>query len=159
MKRKIVVLAEVIPGDDKVDIDAVRARLQSLGEVHITVLEEVTLASGAGPEMAQAYWFYVRADEELPYLLVSGPGEMEGTVPSAEVVAELQERGVCTELHAHYPRGDRYGAPLYASESMMAEATASEHFIVASEGLEVVCKDRGDDGAEEIWLKVMGPAK
>ncbi|MBK6616625.1 hypothetical protein [Ottowia sp.] len=159
MKRKIVVLAEVIPGNDLVDIEVVRASLQGLGEVHITVLEEVALTSRSSPELTQPFWFYVRADEELPYLVVGGPGEIEGTVPSSELVDELQEHGVCTEFHAHYPRGDRYGVPLYASEPMLAEARVAEHFIAAAEGLEIVCKDRRDDGTEEIWLKVMGRAK
>lgn len=158
--RKIVLHAEIVTGAEApVTLEHVRKHLASLGSVSFSLLESVDLASGKDPSLTKTYWVYVSSDETQPYLLVSAAGEVEGDVMPDALVKELQQEGVCTEFHAAYANGSKYGTPPYACDSGAAEAAASEHFIVASEGLAVHCRDRGDDGGEDIWLKVMGKAK
>ncbi len=152
--RKIVVQMEISQPTEGLSCEHLRKQLQQFGDVRFDVLEDVELASGKDARLTCAYWIFVPADEELPYMLVSGPREVDGVEIPQEVMRELTSQAVCTEFHADYPRGDRYGAPRYAASSSFAEAVVSEHFMVASEGLEVDCRDRGDDGAEEIWLLV-----
>lgn len=154
MKKFIVQLA-ISPATDSMTLDALRTQLKSLGEVQIDVLEEVNTATSLDPALNTAYWIFVSADEEDPYLLVSGACNSNGVEIPAEALKQLVEQGVCTEFYAEYPRADRYGAPRYASSDAVAEAVVSYHFAVASEGLSVCCEDRGDDGVETIWLKVM----
>lgn len=158
--KKIVLHAEIATdAAAAVTVEKVREHMAALGVVSFSLLEAVDLASAKDPALTKTYWVYVSSDEMQPYLLVSEPGEVEGDVMPDALLKELQAEGVCTEFHAAYANGAKYGTPAYACDSAAAEATASEHFVVASEGLEVHCRDRGDDGGEDIWLKVMGKAK
>lgn len=153
--KKFVIQLDLTPADHALHCEAIRAHLQQLGTAQFGVLEEVTTAPSSDPKLTRAYWVYVSADLEEPLMLVSGPKEIEGVEIPLDALQALMDQGVCTEFYAEHPRSDRYGAPRYASSESVAAAVVSEHFLVAEEGLEVHCEDRGDDGAEEIWLKVM----
>lgn len=155
MKRKFVIQLDLTPADTALNCEAIRAHLQQLGKAQFDVLEEVATAPSNDPALTRAYWVYVSSDIEEPLLLVAGPTEIEGVEIPVDALQELMDQAVCTEFYAEHPRGDRYGAPRYASSDSVAAAVVSEHFLVAEEGLIVRCKDRRDDGAEQIWLKVM----
>jgi hypothetical protein len=133
-------------------MQALRDLLRPIGCVTVEVLEEVTTASADDKALTHAYWIYSPADDDVPYQLVSGALIEEGVDLPDAALKELVQQGVCTKFHALHPRSDRYGAPRYAASESMAEAVISDHFLVASEGIEMHCSDRGDDGADQLWF-------
>jgi len=152
--KKFVAQLVIVPSDQVMPLQALRDLLESIGGVTVEVLEEVTTASADDKALTHEYWIYSAAADELPYQLVSGPRIEEGVDLPDEALNELVQQGVCTKFHGLHPRSDRYGAPLYAASESIAEAVVSDHFLVASEGLEVHCSDRGDDGGDQHWFCV-----
>jgi len=152
--KKFVVQLVLVPNDQSMTLQAMRDLLQPIGGLTVEVLEEVITASAEDNSLTHEYWIYSPADDDLPYQLVSGPRIEEGVNLPDGALTELVQQGVCTKFHALHPRSDRYGAPRYAASESIAEAVVSDHFLVASEGLEVHCSDRGDDGADQHWFCV-----
>lgn len=154
--KKIIFSAIVTPSDDSVTMENLKDALKHLGSAYFTFEAEVELASSEG--MAKEVWLYASADPSEPYVKVSGPSETEGIEQEEAEMAELREQGVCVEFRAEYPRADRYGAPSYSTDDDFAAGVVGEHlFRVSAEDFTVITDDRGDDGAEQIWLKIVLP--
>lgn len=155
--KKLIVSAVVTPNDDSITLESLQDMLRHLGSAYFTFGAEVELAGISGP--TEDIWLYISSDDEEPYLQVACTGETEGEPLSSEETDDLRERGVCTEFRAEYPRADRYGAPLYANDEDFAAGVVGNHsFKVSADGLTVYAEDRGDDGAEQVWLKIALPA-
>lgn len=153
--KKIVIGAIILPNDDSITGRSLLDALKPFGSVRFSYDAAFTLASTDG--LTKEMWIYVSSDDSDSYVQVSAPGETEGKLLSEEEADQLQVDGVCTEFCAQYPRADRYGSPWYDSDNDFAAAVAGEHFKVAADGLKVFTIDRGDDGPEEIWLKIVLP--
>lgn len=135
------------------------------GQVQIDAVE-ITVADEEPDESYKPIWIYVSPNENDPYFLASLEGVID--LSEAESDAELSDEfmdairkyGVCTELVGYYPRADRYGYPGYVADTMKGEALAAFHgFTVTNEQFVATGYDRGDDGAEQMWFKVMVPIK
>lgn len=86
-------------------------------------------------------------------------GDTLDVLQAGNAVYELLSLGVCVALHCNYPRADRYGAPLLATDDSYAEGAVSTYgFKVAAEGFEVSSEDSGDDTPATFWLKIAMPA-
>ncbi len=154
--KKIIMSAIVAPNDQDVTLENLKDALRHLGTACFAFGAEVELADIKG--LTKEVWLYVSSDDSEPHIQVAGRGEMVGIALSVDEVDQLKENGVCTEFHAEYPRADRYGAPAYASGDDFAAGVVGNHgFSVSADGLTVHAKDRRDDGAEEIWLKILSP--
>ena len=154
--KKIMISAIVIPNDDSVTLENLKGAVQHLGSAYFTFAAEVELSGTEG--LAKEVWLYISSDDEEPYVQVAGPEVTSGEALSQEEADRLRTSGVCTEFRAEYPRADRYGAPPYATEEDFAAGVVGDHlFKVAADGLTVHAEDRGDDGCEQIWLKIALP--
>jgi len=154
--KKIIISAIVTPSDDSVTLENLTDTLRHLGSAYLAFGAEVELVEAK--ELTKEVWLYVSSDDAEPYMQVAGAGKTEGKALSDEEVDQLRTNGVCTEFRAEYPRADRYGAPLYANDEEFAAGVVGNHlFRVDVEGLTVFAEDRGDDGCEQIWLKVALP--
>jgi len=69
-------------------------------------------------------------------------------------LADLVREGVLTQVLCEYPRGEKYGTPAVATE-----IGALAHFssLRPSAMFDVEPHDRGDDGAEQLWVEVAVP--
>ncbi len=154
--KRIVISAVITPNDDSVTLESLRNTLRHLGSAYFIFGAEVELAEVEEP--VKEVWLYVSADDSEPYIQVTGPHITTGNALSRAKVDRLRSSGVCIEFHAQYPRSDRYGAPLYASDEDFAAGVVGNHsFKVHIDGLVVRAQDRGDDGCEQIWLKLAVP--
>lgn len=157
--KKIIISASIKPSDDSVTVEDLQDMLRKLGSAHFPYYAEVELADMDDLELPKEVWIYISNDDSAPYQLASGPGDLDGEVIKDVELKQMRLHGVCTEFFAKYPRADRYGAPAYSTDSDFAEGVVGSHdFCVPAEGLEVHSDDRGDDGGEEIWLKIALPA-
>ncbi len=155
--KKIVFHAIVTPNDDAVTVENLKDTIRQLGSAYFTFEAEFETASTDG--LTKEAWVYVSADDSEPYIKVSGPGETEGEELSDDAADELRNVGVVIEFRAQYPRADRYGSPVYNNDEDFTKGVVGNHlFKVADEGFEVYAEDRGDDGSEQIWLKLALPA-
>lgn len=155
--KKIMLSAIIQPSDDSVTLEKIKETLSGLGVAHFTFDAEVELADAR--DLTKSVWVYVQADDSEPLLKVAECGETDGDELGQDELTELFQAGVCTEFRAEYPRADKYGAPSYANEDDFAAGLVGYHgFKVATKGFEVHAEDRGDDGSEEIWLKIALPA-
>lgn len=154
--KRIMISAIVTPNDDSVTLENLQDGLRHLGSAYFTFAAEVELSGTEG--LAKEVWLYISSDDEEPYRQVAGPQETNGKALSGEEVDQLRTNGVCTEFRAEYPRADRYGAPTYATDEDFAAGVVGDHlFKVDADGLTVHAEDRGDDGCEQIWLKIALP--
>ena len=134
-----------------------------LGVVSIDATE-IEIADKEPDASYKPVWIYVSPDEDDPYFLASledridlSEAESDAEV-SDELMNAIRKHGVCTELVGYYPRADRYGCPAYVADAMKGEALAAFHgFVVTNEQFVATGHDRGDDGAEQLWFKVMVP--
>lgn len=133
------------------------------GQAQIEAVE-ITVADEEPDESYKPIWIYVSPDEDEPYFLASLEGKIDLSEAesdaeiSDELMNAIRKHGVCTELVGYYPRADRYGYPAYVADAMKGEALAAFHgFIVTNEQFVATGYDRGDDGAEQMWFKVMVP--
>lgn len=158
--KKILISAIIRPHDATVTLHNLDACLARLGLTERIYGAEIELADAERPELTETTWVYVTSDVTEPYSRVRAPGDMEGEELAVEEVDRLQKQGLCVEFRAQYPRADRYGAPPYATNDVFAEGIVADHgFRVAEQGMEVHADDRGDDGGEEIWLKILSPKR
>ena len=145
------------------DTIELKKALKKFGALQIDI-DEITVADEEPDESYKPIWIYVSPNDDDPYFLASLEGEID--LSEAESDAELSDgfmdavrkHGVCTELVGYYPRADRYGYPGYVADTMKGEALAAFHgFTVTNEQFVATGYDRGDDGAEQMWFKVMVP--
>lgn len=154
--KKIILSAIVTPNDDSVTLENLEDVLRHLGSAYFTFGSEVELVGVEG--LTKEAWLYISSDDSEPYIQVAGPCKTTGKALSEAEVDQLRANGVCTEFRAEYPRAGRYGAPMYANDDDFAAGVVGDHlFKVAADGLAVHAEDRGDDGCEQIWLKVVLP--
>jgi hypothetical protein len=154
--KKIMICAIVTPNDDSVTLENLKDSLRHLGSAYFTFAAEVELSGIEG--MTKEVWLYVSSDDSEPYIQVVEANGTEGKALSGEEVDQLRANGVCTEFRAEYPRADQYGAPSYANDDDFAAGVVGNHlFKVSADGLTVRAEDRGDDGCEQIWLKIVLP--
>lgn len=154
--KKIMFSAVVIPSDDSVTLENIKDALKHLGVACFKSEAEVELSSSEG--MQNEIWLYVSADQSEPYVKVSRPGETEGIEQKDAAMSYLRKQGVCVEFRAHYPRADHYGTPPYSVDYDFAAGVVGEHlFRVSLEEFSVNAEDCGDDGYEQIWLKIVLP--
>ena len=154
--KKIFINAIVTPHDDSITLKGIQDALKHLGAVHFNFESEVELADSEG--LTKEVWLYVPNDDSEPYIQVDGPGETEGLPLSEELAQGMRAHGVCVEFRAEYPNATRYGAPSYSTNDDFASCVVADHlFKVDVNGMEVSSEDRGDDGGEEIWLKLVLP--
>ena len=154
--NKIVISATVTPTNSETTTAQLLAALEQFGDVEVTYCESFEIKSDDG--MTKSAWIYISSDESTPYQLVNADGEYEGPYISDYVMLQLREKGVCVEFSARYPNGDKYGSPSYASNEDAASLVVAEHLFAVIESMDVGSVDRGDDGAEEFWLKIALPA-
>ena len=107
-------------------------------------------------------WVQFSSNEEEPYYFSNGPFDFDDKVVSDEDLNILRTLGVCTEIAAHYPNGDKYTVPALAEEGhgVTAEGNAAfiaDHFRVDVQRLSHNWVDRGDDGVEDYWLMIRLP--
>ena len=154
--KKIVLGFELVPTDDSVTLDSIKEALAKLGNLSFFTQAEIVIEPVLDVAHKEVV-IYVHPDDEEPYLLVSECGEDEGRELTPNEVETIGFHGICTKFYAEYPRPDRYGAPLYASNNAFAEAVvAADHgFVVSYEGLEVNTRSSGDDSSERIWLTIV----
>lgn len=158
--KKIVISAVIRPTDDAVTLNNLKKSLCQFGQTEFVHDVEILLGNAERPELTEVMWLYATADESEPYFLVKAPGNMKGEELATDEVGWLIKHGVCVEFRAQYPRADYYGAPSYATNDVFAEGIVAHHgFRVAQQGLDVYAEDRGDDGGEEIWLKILAPKR
>lgn len=154
--KKIIISASITPADDAVTLEDLQQALRHLGSTHFIYTAEVELASAEN--CTQAVWLYVSADDSEPYLIVSELGDTEGQPVDGVEADRIRQDGVCTELYAQFPRADKYGAPAYSNDDEFAAGVVGSHgFRLDPNDFTVRAEDRGDDGCEEIWLKLMLP--
>ncbi len=154
--KKIMISAIVTPRDESVTLESLQDALRRLGSANFTFTAEVEASSIEG--LTREIWLYLSNDDEEPYIQVSGPGKTAGKGLSQREADELRAMGVCTEFRAEYPSSDKYGAPSYANDDEFAAGVVGEHlFKVNTDGLTVHAEDRGDDGCDQIWLKIVLP--
>ncbi len=154
--KLIIMSAIVAPNDQGVTLENLKDALRHMGTASFTFGAEVELSDIKG--LTKEVWLYVASDDSEPCIQVAGPGQVIGVALSEEEVDQLSEKGVCTEFRAEYPRADRYGAPVYVNDDDFAAGVVGNYgFRVSADGFTVHAKDRGDDGAEEIWLKILSP--
>lgn len=156
--KKIVLGFELAPTDDSVTPDSIKEALAKLGNLSVFTQAEIVVEPVLDVPQKEVV-IYIHPDDEEPYLLVSGCGEIDGRELIPNEVETIGYHGICTKFYAEYPRPDRYGAPLYASNDVFAEAVvAADHgFVVSYEGLEVQTQATGDDSSERIWLTIVIP--
>jgi hypothetical protein len=153
--KKIIITATV-QVDSVLTPEDLLAALSRMGKAELGYSAEVGVLPP--PANHESLWVYVSSDDSEPYVKVSGPDETEGETIDRAELESLQQRGVCVAFYGQHPRSDKYGAPYYASDDVFAEGIVGEHgFNVSSNGLEVHAEDRGDDGAEQIWLNIHIP--
>ena len=154
--KKIMISVTVTPNDDSIALKNLKDAIRHLGSAHFSFTAEVELSDSEG--LTREVWVYVSSDDSEPYIQVVNPGQTEGKTLSEEEVDQLRANGVCTEFRAEYPRAERYGAPSYATHDDFAAGLVGEHLFKANaEGLIVHAEDRGDDGCEQLWLKIVLP--
>lgn len=157
--KKIIISAVIIPTDDAVTVANLMETLRRLGSAYFTTAAQVEMVDVNEMELTKSVWIYIPSDDEESFEIVSGPGETDGDVVSAEDLETMRETGVCLEFNAEYPDSGKYGAPDFATEDVFAEGLIGEYgFRIPSEGLVVTTNDRGDDGSQQIWLKIAIPA-
>jgi hypothetical protein len=163
MMKKIFFSGILWPEEDDLSVQELKKGLEQFGILQIDI-DEITVADEEPDESYRPIWIYVSPDEDDPYFLASLEGVID--LSEAESDAELSDEfmdairkhGVCTELVGYYPRADRYGCPGYVADTMKGEALAAFHgFTVTNEQFVATGYDRGDDGAEQLWFKVMAP--
>ena len=155
--KKILISAIVKPHDDSVTIENLQEVLRKLGSTYFTFSAEVELADATG--LSKEAWIYISADDGEPYVLVPKRGETEGEELSNEEADRLRAHGVVTEFYAEYPRADKYGSPMFSNDDDYAAGVIGSHlFKVEQENLVVYSEDRGDDGCEQIWIKIALPS-
>lgn len=153
--KKIIFSATLKPTDHKISIHQLENMLRKFGEVNITSEAEVDVINTGDKVFKQFTWIYASSDESEPYLKVPDSGDSEGVEISLDELNILQTKGVCVEFVAHHPRTDRYGSPHYCVDDEFAQGIVGSHgFSVTSNNFSVFTHDRGDDGGEEIWLKI-----
>lgn len=154
--KKIILGAIVTPNDDSVTQKNLKDALRHLGSTYFAFAAEVRVSEVEG--MTKEVWIYLPDDNSLPYIQVEETGKTEGKHLSEQEVDQLRTSGVCIEFRAEYPRANRYGVPWYACDDEFAAGVVGNHlFKVDSDGLTVHAIDRGDDGLEQIWLKIVLP--
>lgn len=109
-------------------------------------------------------WVNFTSDEESPYYHASKPFDLDSDCDeiSVEDLAVLKALGVCTEISAYYPNGDKYTVPKLANEDDGVDAKRNalfiaDHFRVDVQRLSHNWVDRGDDGVEDYWLMIRLP--
>ena len=159
MKTILVSFAVTVPSGG-LSCASVKEDLQTrFGQKNFSYLEMSEFDSAATDELEKAVWIYISPDDSEPLYLVRDKGTVEGTPLPPLVATEMQDHGVCTELYGEYPRSDRYGAPDFAVDDLHAKAyVGNQGFKVAEKGFESAVSDRGDDGSEQVWLRIMLPA-
>lgn len=154
--KRIMISAIVTPNDDSVTAENLKEAIGHLGSAYFIFGAEVELSSSEG--LTKEAWLYLPSDDSEPYIQVGSPKETGGKTLSRDEVNRLRESSVCIEFRAEYPRAEKYGAPSYANDDDFAAGVVGDHlFKVTMDGLTVVAEDRGDDGAEQIWLKIVLP--
>jgi hypothetical protein len=154
--KKIIVSAVVTPNDDSITARNIEDAFRHMGSAYFTFTAEVELDGIEG--LTKEAWLYISSDDSEPYVQVSASGETKGEELSDEEVNQMRLVGVCAEFYAQYPRAERYGAPAYAGDDDFAAGVVGSHqFKVNVDGLAVYTEDRGDDGCEQIWLKIVLP--
>lgn len=160
---KKIVFSGIIWPTNTIEAMELKRALQQFGALQLDV-DEITVADKAPDAYFKPIWIYVSPDEDDPYFLAGLEGniDLSEAESDAEISDELmnaiREHGVCTELVGYYPRADRYGYPGYVADAMKGEALAAFHgFVVTNEQFVATGYDRGDDGAEQMWFKVMLP--
>ncbi len=157
--KKISISAVITPSDDAVTVQDLKRCLSHLGSVTFIFASEVETVDLEEMDLPNEVWVYVSGDDSEPYVKVSGPRQVDGEEIRDKELEFMRDKGVCIEFHAEYPSANRYGAPLHATDEDFAAGIVGEHgFKVPAEGLQVRSEDRGDDGGEEIWLKIALPA-
>jgi hypothetical protein len=158
--KKIIISASITPSDDSVTVEGLKDMLRKLGSACFPYCAEVELADMVEVKLPKAVWIYASNDDAAHYQMVSGPNDLAGEAISDEDIEQMRSEGICTEFVSVHPRTDRYGAPAYSTDPIFAEGVVGFHgFRVPNEdALEVSTTDRGDDGGEEIWLKIVLPA-
>jgi len=149
---------------DEVSEHQFKKQLKAMGPIQVDI-DEIIIADEGIDDSYLPIWVYVSPDENDPYMLDDLEGrvdladdELSKSEISDEMMIQIRNLGICTELVGYYPRADRYGYPGYVADTMRAEALAAFHkLIVTKEQFVSTGFDRGDDGAEQIWLKVMVP--
>lgn len=157
--KKIAISAVLTPTDDSITAEGILDILRKLGLCYTVFEGEVETVPEESLDLPREVWLYVPFDDEEPYLKVSASGSVEGEELSYVELEALRNQGVCMAFHADFPRASRYGVPHYAINEDYAACVAGFHgFKTPHEGLELSAKDRGDDGGEDIWLKIALPA-
>jgi hypothetical protein len=161
--KKIFFSGILYPEDDDLSAQELKSGLEQFGILQMDI-DEITVADEEPDESYKPIWIYVSPNEEDPYFLASLEGEIDLSEAesdaeiSGELMDAIRKHGVCTELVGYYPRSDRYGCPGYVADTMKGEALAAFHgFVVTNEQFVATGYDRGDDGAEQMWFKVMVP--
>lgn len=89
----------------------------------------------------QTLWIYFPADKTVSAQQVVGLGVKEGIAIPDPVLADLRERGVCTDVHVAYPK--------------LSGVTDG----VAHHGFRVPSLDGVSAAKPDTWLQVEVPAK
>jgi hypothetical protein len=156
--KKIIICATISPSDSAITVEAVKKTLGFLGNTHFFQASEVNFKAAPKSHAARAVWLYAPYDDSEPFRTVSGPGEHDGPSVKKKELTAIREHGVCVEMRATHPRADKYGAPLYAADDVLAAGLVADHGFAVDEGeFEVYVEDRGDDGGEELWFKLVLP--
>lgn len=156
--KKIILSATIEPADDSVSADNLIDALRHLGKARILYAAEVGLAAIDTSIPHEEVWVFVSQDEAEPYKHVNAPGECGGVNLSDDELDGLRRRGICVAFVAEYPNGAKYGSPSYASDDDFAAGIVGNHgFRIAPDMFTWHAVDRGDDGSETIWLKLLVP--
>jgi hypothetical protein len=161
--KKIFFSGILWPEEDDLSVQEFKRGLEQFGILQLDI-DEITVADEEPDDSYKPIWIYVSPNEDDPYFLASLEGVIDLSAAesdaaiSGELMDAIRKHGVCTELVGYYPRADRYGCPGYVADAMKGEALAAFHrFTVTNEQFVATGYDRGDDGAEQLWFKVMVP--
>jgi hypothetical protein len=157
--KQLIINAIVNVADSEITEDDVKKALQQFGNVQFTYSSAVEMVENISP-IAADYWIYISPDDSEPYSMVLSQGETDGTEVTDDFLEYLRTEGVCVEFYALYPRADRYGSPLYATNDIYAKGEIDTHgFKVLNDGFIANSIDNGDDSSEQIWLKIAVPTQ
>jgi hypothetical protein len=158
--KKFVLQFSITPNDDEVSIEDLKKTISHLGSTCFTVSQEVECIDTSELDLPNTAWIFVSADDSEPFIVVPKAFESEGEEIAPEDLEFFQREGVVTELHALYPRADRYDAPGYASDKDLADCYVADYgFRVPASGVEVFASDSRDDSVQTVWLKVALPER
>lgn len=141
----------------------VLAALKSFGDVNVAFEGEVDVVPKPvdyyphAIDSDNAMWLRAPQDEDDSWLQVDKPSRGWAKIKelSTHDMEDLTLGSVCVAFKACYPRADKYGTPLYASDRMFALGVIGEEGFSVTENVYIQTEDSDDESSEEMFFKIV----